>query len=291
MIENVFLKAADKAAREEMKAAVLDSGRVSCQSVGKSIMGESIDLYSIGEGRGRVIYFGAHHALESITCNLLFTFMYELATGKINSFGRDLSTLMSLYTYSVVPCVNPDGIEMRYHGVDASPIKDRQMNMSGGSFDSWQANARGVDLNHNYNAGFYSYKSVEKEKGITPGSTLYSGEYPESEPESRTAANLLRTLAPSAVVSLHSQGEEIYFSPKTKTVSRIASRLCDTLGYRLSVPKGTAAYGGLCDFAGNIGIPSFTIEVGKGKNPLSEKTVSGIYSRISGSLLLLPTML
>ena len=291
MIEDVFLKAADKAAREEMRAAVLDSGRVSCQTVGKSIMGESIDLYSIGNGRGRVIYFGAHHSLESITCNLLFTFMYELITGKINTHGRDLSTLMSLYTYLIVPCVNPDGIEMRYHGVDASPIKDRQINMSGGSFDVWQANARGVDLNHNYNAGFLSYKVLEKEKGITPGPTLYSGEYPESEPESRTAANLVRTLSPAAVVSLHSQGEEIYFSPKTQRVSRIASRLCDTVGYRVAVPNGTAAYGGLCDFSGNMGIPSFTIEVGKGQNPLSEKSIPEIYSRISSALLLLPTML
>ncbi len=291
MIEDVFLKAADKAAREEMRAAVLDSGRVSCQSVGKSIMGENIDLYSIGNGRGRVIYFGAHHSLESITCNLLFTFMHELATGKINSFGKDLSTLMSLYTYFFVPYVNPDGIEMRYHGVDSSPIKDRQISMSGGSFDVWQANARGVDLNHNYNAGFLSYKMLEKEKGITPGPTLYSGEYPESEPESRTAANLVRTLSPAAVVSLHSQGEEIYFSPKTQRVSRIASRLCDTVGYRVAVPKGTAAYGGLCDFTGGMGIPSFTIEVGKGQNPLSERSIPEIYSRISKALLLLPTML
>ena len=43
--------------------------------------------------------------------------------------------------------------------------------MNGGSedFTRWQANVRGVDLNHNYDAGFDAYKQLEPSLGITGG--------------------------------------------------------------------------------------------------------------------------
>ena len=155
----------------------------------------------------------------------------------------------------------------------------------------WQANARGVDLNHNYDYRFSEYKRIEEERDISAGPTLYSGEYPESEPETRCVANLVRTVAPRAVVSLHAQGEEIYAFPHTKRVKRIAGRLAGMCGYSLSVPDGTASYGGLSDYSGSLGIPSFTFEVGKGKNPLPESLISEVFIRVRDAIALLPTFL
>ena len=291
MIDSVFKLTADKAGRNKMRAALLANSVVGVQRIGRSIMGEDIELYRIGEGKKRIVYFGAHHALESITCNLLFAFMHNLAQKTVNTCGKSLDILLASYTYMAVPCINPDGIEMRFHGVGTSPIADRQNSMSGGDYSTWQANARGVDLNHNYNSCFYDYKLIEREKDISAGPTLYSGEYPESEPESRTAANLVRALNPIGIISLHSQGEEIYLSPKTKSSLRIAERLSLLTGYTRSEPSGTARYGGLCDFTGDVGIPSFTLEVGRGKNPLDESCCDAIYQRIESALLLFPTML
>ena len=96
---------------------------------------------------------------------------------------------------------------------------------------------------------------------------------------------------PRAVVSLHSQGEEIYAFPDTPSISRVAKRLADITGYEHKTPDGTAAYGGLCDYTGSLGIPSFTFEVGMGKNPLPESSVKGIFERISRALLTLPILL
>ena len=163
------------------------------------------------------------------------------------------------------------------------------MKMADGITSDWQANGRGVDLNHNYEYGFAEYKRIEYSRGITAGKTLFSGEYPESEPESRLAANLVRILNPNAVVSLHSQGEEIYFAPSA--AHRPAMNLARLTGYNVSVPSDTAAYGGLCDYTGyTLGIPSFTIEIGRGKNPLSESLLPSILKRIIPALLCVPRL-
>ena len=199
--------------------------------------------------------------------------------------------MLSKYCFLILPCVNPDGVELRYHGASDSLLRERQMRMSGGDFSLWQANARGVDLNHNYDAGFLEYKRMEREKGIIPGPTLYSGEYPESEPETRGVANLVRTLSPAAVVSLHTQGEEIYYQPKDRKTARRAERIASLLGYSIGIPEGTSAYGGLSDYTGSLGIPSFTLELGKGANPLDEGEVPAIFARVGETLAILPTLL
>lgn len=291
MVDKVFLTPADNAAREDMRRTVLISPRVSSVAVGKSIMQRPIEMFTIGNGRGRVMFFGAHHAQESITCNLLFAFMHRIAMANDLLWGIDVAALFSRFTFNFVPAVNPDGIELRFHGCGNNPLAKRQVEMAGGDFSAWQANARGVDLNHNYNAGFYEYKEIELKEGIAPGNTKYSGLYPESEPETRAVANLIRTLMPAAVVSLHSQGEEIYYSPSNPKVRRIASRLGEKMGYTPALPSGSAKYGGLCDYTGSLSIPSFTVEVGRGKNPLNEGLVPEIFDRIKTALLLLPTML
>ena len=290
----VINKKADKEGREEMKRCILEECEgVNCQTVGRSILGESIDCFSVGRGRGRVLIVGAHHALESITANIAYAFIYAMSSPAVGDGGggilRDI--LLKSYTYSVIPCLNPDGIEMRFHGAGASPLKERIERMSRGDFSSWQANARGVDLNHNYDAGFYEYKMIEREQGITPGATLYSGEYPESEPECRCVANFVRTVMPRGVISLHSQGGEIFYSPRTRRSARIAGRLAERCGYSVSVPCGTALFGGLCDFTGALGIPSFTIEVGRGVNPLHESEAVTLADRLFYALREFPTLL
>ena len=293
-IEEVFRQPADFIGRVRMAERLVEKhGEVRITTFARSILSRPLDAYFIGSGKRYIAVFAAHHALESITVNIAYIMIDYLLTkmsgGKIN--GVDCKLLLSKYCYIIVPCVNPDGIELRFHGVESSPLHDRQMRMSDGDFTDWQSNSRGVDLNHNYNFKFEEYKALELERGILPGRALFSGEYPESEPETHGVANLIRTVSPSAVVSLHSQGEEIYHFPDTRRVERIAKKLSVMTGYVLANPDGTAAYGGLCDYTGAIGIPSFTFEVGKGKNPLPESDISDIFYRIHKSIAILPTLL
>ncbi len=293
-IDEELLNPADREGREKMKSRLTEKhGQIRESVIARSILQRPVEGYFVGEGKKHIVVFAAHHALESITTNIAFLLidrLLQISTGeKIKDV--DCKFLLSKYCFIVIPCVNPDGVELRFHGASDSILKDRQIRMSGGDFTTWQANARGVDLNHNYDFRFIEYKQIEKEKEIVPGPTLYSGEYPESEPETRGVANFIRTLMPSAVVSLHTQGEEIYYQPKGRKMQRRAERLGAMCGYSVSAPEGTAAYGGLADYSGSLGIPSFTLELGKGTNPLPESEVQNIFSRVGEAIVILPTLL
>ena len=294
IIDKVFTLPADSHGREKMHRYLIEvHPTLETSTVGKSILSRPLDAYLIGGGVKYVLLTGAHHSLESITANILYMLTDMLMNPTLikTLYGVDCKLLLSKFRFIIVPCVNPDGIEIRYHGADGTPLSDRLMRMSGGDFSTWQANARGVDLNHNYDFRFGEYKLLERERGIVPGATLYSGEYPESEPETKGIATLVRTLAPSLVVSLHSQGEEIYPSPDTPKIRRFAERISQLIGYRIATPDGTAAYSGLCDYTSSLGIPSFTLEVGKGTNPLPESAAKDILLRIGRALVTLPTLL
>ena len=293
-VDNEFLSPADESGRERMHKRIVDRGGELRQgTLAKSILDRPIDVYYVGKGKRYVTVFATHHALESITSNIAYLLIDLLIQkserGVVN--GVDCKLLLSKYCFAIVPCVNPDGVELRYHGAKKTPLYDRQMRMSGGDFSKWQANARGVDLNHNYDFGFTEYKQLERELGIRPGLSLFSGEYPESEPESRAMANLVRTLSPCAVVSLHAQGEEIFAPMKDRRGRRVSEHFASLTGYRLSAPSGTAAYGGLVDYTASLGIPSFTLEVGRGTNPLPESDIPSIFSRVGEALAILPTLL
>lgn len=276
------------------------SSSLECQVIGKSILGEAIDLYKAGSGKRNILLVGAHHGSEHITASLLYKFLNDISLSGRKLFDIDKELFLSMYTLFVVPMLNPDGVELSITGEFDNPLRERQRKMVGnGDFLHWNSNARGVDLNHNYSVGFGEYKLIERKRNITAGATLYSGEYPESEPESRALANLARSINFSLSVSLHSQGEEIYCFPSCedfcddKLISRASeialmcgSYMAKKLGYIISKPTGTASYGGFSDFtAGELEIPSLTIEVGKGTNPLPYKEYSKIKERFSEALV------
>lgn len=258
--------------------------------IGRSILSRPIEAYIIGNGGRRVAFFGAHHALETVTANVLYAFVYILLT-ESRVCDVDIAALLGSVTFYIVPMVNPDGAEFVHNGYIDSPLTGRLRAMSGGGLDNWQANARGVDLNHNYDFRFAEYKRLEIERGICPGARLWSGEYPESEPESRAVASFVRALAPSLVLSLHTQGEEVYCGlagGRGERLGNIAESLC---GYRFCRPNDTACFGGLCDYTGALGIPSLTLELGRGINPLPQSAARSCILRILPCLVRLPMLI
>ena len=270
--------------------------------IGTSILDRAIPILHIGSGKRRVLYVGAHHGMEWITSLVLTRFLEELCEiikTKRRVCGIYPCDLLEGYTLSVIPMLNPDGVEYQIHGVDEdNPLRDRVLEMNGGSedFSAWQANARGVDLNHNYDAGFAEYKQLERENGIKKGApTRYSGECAESEPEVAALCNLIRFSAPwRGVMTLHTQGEEIFAPPckEGRSNAVTAEKLSNLTGYRLVRAEGLAAYGGMSDWcAEKLSIPSFTMECGRGKNPLPTSQFSSIYSTVRAALFLFPTIL
>lgn len=266
----------------------------------RSVAGRPIPMLILGnEDAGKsVFYVGAHHGMEWITAAVLLLFAEEVCAARRD--GRAIDPAGDFWerrAVFVVPMLNPDGCDLAVHGVTPDdPLRGELLRMNGGAdFSHWQANARGVDLNHNYDAGFAAYKAVEKKLGILLGRTKYSGPAPESEPETAAVAAFLR-FQPSvrAVLTMHTQGEEIYYTSGGKEAPRsreLAGALARLTGYRLSVPEGTACYGGLTDWCiRSLALPSFTVECGRGENPLPASDFGDIYGSVREALRLLPLL-
>ena len=248
-------------------------------TIGKSLLGKPIPCIKLGQGEICSLLVGAHHGMEHITAGILLKFAENVTESQINRNHDSIH---------IVPMINPDGCELAINGIGAAPnLKSELLRMNDGSdFSHWQANARGVDLNHNYDAGFDIYKEIEKEIGILSGSpTRYSGIHPESEPESKALCNLTRGLGDrlKAVVALHTQGEEIYYDYCGKVppgARELAEKFSKLSGYALSLPDEIASHGGYKDWViDKLGIPAFTIECGKGKNPLPQSDFNDIMKK------------
>lgn len=260
--------------------------------IGHSLLGRPIRFFRIGQGQEAVLYVGAHHGMEWITTLLLYRLTDDFCRA-ISRRGTDavLSREKSLY---ILPLLNPDGVEIELHGAAAGGIMAErllQQNNKNPDFIHWQANARGVDLNHNYDAGFGAYKEKERAAGILSGGpTRYSGEYPFSEPETEALCRFLKVLSPVLTLTLHTQGEEIFYHPVEPPVPRaaeIGGMLARLTGYRLGEADGMAAYGGMSDYmAERMRLPAYTLECGLGCNPLPITDAPRIYLRLRRALFL-----
>ena len=144
-----------------------------------------------------------------------------LATIKIDSAqikifpNNDVAGFLKIRGLTIVPCVNPDGVEIALHGSDAAmkykPLVDKVCENT----SKWQANAKGVDINHNFNAGWCELKKLELSRNINaPAPTRFGGNCPESEPETKAIARLCRQIPVDLLMSFHSQGEEIYYGSR-----------------------------------------------------------------------------
>ena len=286
---------------EEIARLTTQHPMLTAAYLGSSILNRGIPLLKLGNGKRKVLYVGAHHGMEWITSALLMRFVEEVCMGRGGGRGPgELDMLLHTHTLLIVPMLNPDGVDYQIHGTgEDNPLYARVLAMNGGSedFSHWQANARGVDLNHNYDAGFSEYRQLEEANGICGGApTRYSGEVAESEPEVAALCNLIRYHHDlRGVLTLHTQGEEIYWSSGgicPRGGMAIARRLSALSGYRLSVAEGMAAYGGLTDWCiRELNLPAFTLECGRGVNPLPYRECLPIYVTIRRLLWQFPLLL
>ena len=71
----------------------------------------------------------------------------------------------------------------------------------------------------------------------------------------------------------------------------MAELLSESSGYKLSAQEGLASHGGFKDwFIDRLSRPAFTIEIGKGKNPLLIQDLDGIYKKLENTLYLALTL-
>ena len=156
--------------------------------------------------------------------------------------------------------------------------------------DGWKANIRGVDLNLQFPAGWEEAKRIKYAAGYTkPAPRDYVGPMPLSEPESVAMYQFTRMHDFALILAYHTQGEVIYWrylDYEPEKAYAIAQYFASVSGYTPEETPGESAYAGYKDwFIQQYDRPGYTIEAGKGVNPLPMEQFDTIYQDNVGILL------
>jgi g-D-glutamyl-meso-diaminopimelate peptidase len=179
--------------------------------------------------------------------------------------------LLAQFTLWMVPLVNPDGVRLALDGLDADhPARQQLLDWNQGSenFSQWKANGNGVDLNDQFPAGWE--RERKRRQTDHPGPRDYGGAAPLSEPEARALARHARLMPFAAVLAFHTQGAEIYWNYadfEPSETERMAEQMGECAG--LCAVKLADSDAGFKDwFIQEFRRPGFTVELGRGTNPL-----------------------
>lgn len=267
--------------------------------IGKSCTGKEITALKIGSAEEYCLIVAAVHGSERITSLILLMYIEELCEALQNGgYIEGINAKRGLLGRGVifVPCVNPDGCDISLLGKKACGQSAESLaKLCKNNFERWNANFRGVDINHNFDADWENLRKKERCLGIYgPSPSRFGGFKPESEPETIALTNLCRKVKMRHVVALHSQGEVIYWTFGDKRPGRsqkMAEIIATSSGYALDVPVSIADGGGFKDwFISEFERPGFTVEVGLGKNPLPIEDAESIYKKTREMLTLITIM-
>ncbi|QHE54283.1 M14 family metallopeptidase [Pontibacillus sp. HMF3514] len=260
------------------------------RSIGESVMGKSIPEIKVGRGNETVHVDGSFHANEWITTSIIMTFLndYLLSlTNQTSIRGLDMLPYYNSKMLSVVPMVNPDGVNLVINGPpNEEPFQSNVFEINNGStnFNGWKANINGVDLNNQFPAKW----EIEKErKEQAPAPANYPGPEPLSEPESKAMAQLTRNSNFFRALAFHTQGEVIYWGfeglepPEAETIVQEFARVS---GY--TPIQYVDSYAGYKDwFIQEWRRPGYTVELGEGVSPLPLTQFDEIYQESLGIFL------
>ena len=191
---------------------------------GVSFENRPIECIVLGDGDDVTLILAAIHGDEvagTPLCHKLVSYLDEhryLMTGK---------------QVVIVPVTNPDG-------------------MAAGE----RHNARGVDLNRNFEA-------ANRQNNTTNGMTALT------EPESRVIKEVMRVYAPDRIVSLHEPLNCIDWDGPGEGLARRMGEYCELPVKRLgSRPGSLGSYAGL-----TLGIPIVTVELPRGSGELPDEVL------------------
>ncbi|MBR6039923.1 MAG: peptidoglycan-binding protein [Clostridia bacterium] len=271
--------------------------------IGRSATGRRMEAIRIGAGPLRVGVNASHHANEWITTPLVLMFLERYAKAFSEGGGVGGVPARSLYeasTLTLVPLVNPDGVDLVTGALSEGDSFFESARALSAFYPSipfpsgWKANISGVDLNLGYPAGWENARAIKFAQGVTrPGPRDYVGTRPLEAPEDRAMYELSIRERYDRAIAYHTQGGEIYwefhgYAPQGS--QSLAERFAAASGYAVvNVPydSGFAGYKDWMIDAQNAN--AFTVEAGRGENPLPISDLPSMYAENEGVLAALLT--
>lgn len=256
--------------------------KMSYSTIGSSLDGRNIYAVTLGSQTAdkQIVISAGIHGREYLTPLLVmkqlefYLYNYDSAEYK----GTPFSDIFEEYQFCILPMCNPDGVTLSQFGVGAirsNELKDTirsiyesdtRRGYTNDPLDKylhyWKANARGVDLNRNFDTADWKDVSYVGQ----PSFRNYKGGSPLSEPESRAMTDYVESLSnPVLSLAIHSQGEVIYFDCGQKNIHpslELAKKVNELTNYSIIYnTRHDAAFDDWCII--NKDIPSVTVETGE----------------------------
>ena len=276
-------------------------GQMVVESLGTTADGRDITEVILGDvdAEHHILIQATMHAREYMNTVLAMNQIEDYLSGSENRSYADQTwkEIFENVCLHVIPMVNPDGVTISQDGVDGisdDNLKSRleecyQTDLANGKgssditqyFRTWKANAEGVDLNRNFDAGWDTYIGASG-----PSTECYKGTAPASEPEAQAVLSVAQNYDLDCCIAYHSYGNLIYWNYGSQDTvldadQRLAQCVSDVTGYEMhsTVQDSTDAAGCSDYFVLNLGIPAVTIENGGSECPMPIEEYQPMYQR------------
>ena len=234
-------------------------------SLGKTYDNREIYEIVIGnkDSKNKIFVQSTIHAREYINSMLVMEQVEALCANYYSGSyrGKYYSELLENCCFYIVPMSNPDGVAISTKGADGirdNTLRSKVIKMykkygegKSSYYTKWKANARGVDLNRNWDCNWKSKKTV-----TYACSEGYKGSSPVSEKETKILKNEVETLKPKAIqTALLYIGilfRRVHFKESVRICLRSQKGLRVTL--RLKTRALTAALRQISALASEIGL-------------------------------------
>lgn len=257
-------------------------------TIGTSLDGrEMFELIVGNKNASRHILIQAGiHAREYMT-PLLVMKQAELALstyyrGSYN--GRAIAEMFDQAAIHFVPMSNPDGTSISQFGLNglrSEELKqvvlscyetDKSQGRTSSGLESylskWKANARGVDLNYSFDAGWAEIPIHTQ----YPSYAAFRGTQPASEPETQALMALASQRTWAATISYHSMGQLIFWDYKVNhqrdSSRHLGNLISAATGYRMTTSVPGGGFKDWMQSNPSNTAPSVTLEVGTSPCPL-----------------------
>lgn len=266
---------------------------------GQSVMGKRIPYMRIGNGQKQVFYSASIHANEWINTVVFMNFIEAFSIAYQNNseiFGQSAREIYSNASIFIAPMANPDGVDLVLGRIPQNTNFYKNAVAISESYPAvpfpsgWKANILGVDLNLQFPANWLEARRIKFEQGYTsPAPRDFVGYGPLTEPESLALYDFALERNFRIILTYHTQGEIIYWrylNYEPKGAKELGEEFARISGYTLDDVVETGSYAGYRDwFIQTYNRPGYTVETGKGENPLPISQFEKIYNDNLGILV------
>jgi hypothetical protein len=180
--------------------------------IGKTVKGNSINVYLIGDGEDKVLFVSAIHGNEVGTVKLAY---------RLIDYLEKRSDLKNRFSFFIIPCLNVDGYNNALRYPDY---------FNGGNIG--RLNTNNVDLNRNFDTPSFQKESVwSYGKNYQEKKKVFCGKWGNSEPEIQALTKFIKNNNIKIVYFFHNAGKDV-MGNNNEVSQKLTKIYCQKTGFR-----------------------------------------------------------